>query len=236
MEILPAVDVMGGECVQLVQGERGRATGYGDPLACARRWVDEGARWLHVINLDGAFGTASSNADVVRRLVSETGIDVELGGGIRSLADAAGWLDAGAERVILGTHAVENPDALRWLSKEYGSERVMAGVDARGSEITVAGWRETRGNYLRWAEVFVEQGAGSLLYTNVGVEGLQQGIDPEPVRALVETVRCPVVVAGGVTTVDDVRTLRELGAAGVVLGSALYSGRITLAVALEAAA
>lgn len=236
MEVLPAVDVMGGECVQLVQGERGRATGYGDPLACARRWVDGGAHWLHVINLDGAFGAARANADVVRRLVSETGIDVELGGGIRSLADATGWLDAGAERVILGTHAVENPDALRWLSREYGPERVMAGVDARGTEIAVSGWQETRGNYLRWAELFVEQGAGSLLYTNVAVEGLQQGIDPEPVRALIEAVPCPVVIAGGVTSVEDIRVIRELGAAGVVLGSALYSGRLTLAGALEAAA
>ena len=92
--------------------------GSGDPLACARRWVDEGARWLHVINLDGAFGAARANADVVRRLVAETGVAVELGGGIRSLEDATGWLDAGVDRVILGTHAVENPDALRWLSRE----------------------------------------------------------------------------------------------------------------------
>lgn len=236
MEVLPAVDVMGGECVQLVQGERGRATVYGDPLACARRWIDEGARWLHVVNLDGAFGEAQANADVVRRLVSETGVRVELGGGIRSLEDATGWLDAGVDRVILGTHAVENPDSLRWLSREYGPERVMAGVDARGSEIAVAGWRETRGNYLRWAEVFVEQGAGALLYTNVAVEGLQQGIDPAPVRALVESVPVPVVVAGGVTTPGDVRVLKEIGAAGAVLGSALYAGRISLAEAREAAA
>ena len=236
MEVLPAVDVMGGECVQLVQGERSQATGYGDPLACARRWIAEGARRLHVINLDGAFGEARANADVVRRLVDETGVGVQLGGGIRSLQDAAGWLDAGVDRVILGTHAVEHPDALRWLSREYGSERVMAGVDARGSEIAVAGWQETRGNYLRWAEVFVEQGAGALLYTNVSVEGLQRGIDPAPVRALIEAVPVPVVVAGGITTVEDVRVLRDLGAAGVVLGSALYSGRITLAGALEAAA
>lgn len=236
MEVLPAVDVMGGECVQLVQGERSQATGYGDPLACARRWIGEGARRLHVINLDGAFGEARANADVVRRLVDETGVGVQLGGGIRSLQDAAGWLDAGVDRVILGTHAVEHPDALRWLSREYGPERVMAGVDARGSEIAVAGWQKTRGNYLRWAEVFVEQGAGALLYTNVSVEGLQRGIDPAPVRALIEAVPVPVVVAGGITTVEDVRVLRDLGAAGVVLGSALYSGRITLAGALEAAA
>ena len=234
MEIFPAVDVMDGHCVQLVQGERDRATRYGDPLACARRWCDEGARALHVINLDGAFGTAQKNVDLIRELVRETGAFVELGGGIRSLEDASGWLDAGVARVILGTHAVEQPDALRWLSKEYGSERVMAGVDARGTEIAVAGWQETRGNYLRWAEVFVEMGAGSLLYTNVSVEGLQRGIDPAPVRALLETVPCPVVVAGGVSSAGDVRALRDLGVAGAVLGSALYAGRITLAEALEA--
>ena len=235
MEIFPAVDVMGGQCVQLVQGERERATHYGDPLACARRWCDEGATALHVINLDGAFGTARENVALIRELVRETGAFVELGGGIRSLDDGAAWLDAGVARVILGTYAVEQPDALRWLSKEYGSERVMAGVDARGTELAIAGWQETRGNYLRWAEVFLEMGAGALLYTNVAVEGLQQGIDPVPIQALLEAVACPVVVAGGVTTVEDVRVLRELGAAGIVLGSALYSGRITLSSALEAA-
>src|SRR5690606_28589151 len=121
-------------------------------------------------------------------------------------------------RIILGTHAVNQPDSIRWLSREYGPERVMASVDARGSELAVEGWRETRGNYLRWAEVFIEQGAGSLLYTNVAVEGLQRGIDLEPVRALIEFVPCPVVVAGGVTTAEDVRLLRGLGAAGAVLG------------------
>ncbi len=234
MEIFPAVDVMDGHCVQLVQGERERATQYGDPLTCARRWCDEGARALHVINLDGAFGAARKNVALIRELVRETGAFVELGGGIRSLEDAAGWLDAGVARVILGTHAVEQPDVLRWLAKEYGSERVMAGVDARGTEIAVAGWQETKGNYLRWAEVFVEMGAGSLLYTNVSVEGLQQGIDPGPVRALLETVPCPVVVAGGVSSGEDVRALRDLGAAGAVLGSALYAGRVTLTEALEA--
>lgn len=236
MEVLPAVDVMDGRCVQLVQGDRDRATVYGDPIACALRWCETGARWLHVVNLDGAFGEARANAAVIRRLVSETGVRVELGGGIRSLTDAAAWLDTGVERVILATYAVEHPDALRWLSTEYGSERVMAGVDARGSEIAVAGWQEGRGNYLRWAEVFVEQGAGSLLYTNVSVEGLQQGIDPGPVRALIASVPCPVVVAGGITTVGDVRTLRWLGAAGAVLGSALYAGRLALPDAMEAAA
>ena len=234
MEIFPAVDVMDGHCVQLVQGERERVTRYGDPLACARRWCDEGAKGLHVVNLDGAFGASQANAGLIRDIIRETGAFIELGGGIRSLEDAAGWLDSGVNRVILGTYAVEQPDALRWLSREYGPERVMAGVDARGTEIAVAGWQETKGNYLRWAEVFVEMGAGTLLYTNVSVEGLQQGIDPIPVTALLEIVSCPVVVAGGITSVSDVRTLRDLGADGAVLGSALYAGRISLSEALEA--
>ena len=204
MEIYPAVDVMDGHCVQLVQGERERVTRYGDPLACARRWCDEGAKGLHVVNLDGAFGASQANAGLIRDIIRETGAFIELGGGIR------------------------------WLSREYGPERVMAGVDARGTEIAVAGWKETKGNYLRWAEVFVEMGAGTLLYTNVSVEGLQQGIDPIPVTALLEIVSCPVVVAGGITSVSDVRTLRDLGADGAVLGSALYAGRISLSEALEA--
>jgi len=233
MKIFPAVDILGGKCVQLVQGKRESATAYGDPLACATRWLDEGADALHVVNLDGAFGSSQKNADLIAELIKKTGVEIELGGGIRSVEDAAHWLDTGVSRIIISTLATQKPECIRILADEYGSGRVMAGVDAKGNQIAVHGWQETAGNYLDWTTRFEELGAGSLLYTNVDVEGLQQGVRFEPVKRLIDHTRLPVVVAGGVSARSDVAGLRDIGACGAVLGSALYSGKIGLKEALE---
>jgi phosphoribosylformimino-5-aminoimidazole carboxamide ribotide isomerase len=234
MRIFPAVDILGGRCVQLVQGKRESATAFGDPLSCATRWLDQGADALHVVNLDGAFGNSAKNAELITDLVKKTGVEIELGGGIRSTEDAARWLKSGVMRVIIGTLATEKPESIRVLADEHGSERVMAGVDAKGGQIAVHGWLETAGDYVAWARRFEELGAGSLLYTNVDVEGLQKGVRFEPVRKLIDQVHIPVVVAGGVSARSDVTGLRDAGAFGAVLGSALYSGKITLKDALEA--
>ena len=235
MEIFPAVDVLRGMCVQLVQGERSTATIYGTPLENAERWINAGAKNLHVVNLDGAFSTSSENVKVIREVVAGTDVFVQVGGGIRSIADARGWLDAGVDRIIVSTFATKEPKALTALADEFGSERIMAGVDSRAGEIAVSGWQETAGDYIEWAQLFEQLGAGSLLYTNVDVEGLQAGIAQEPVKELIEAVSIPVVVAGGVSSVADVSALRRLGAAGCVLGSALYSGKIHLNEALKEA-
>jgi len=234
MRIFPAVDILGGQCVQLVQGKRESATVFGDPLSCATRWLDQGADALHVVNLDGAFGNSGKNAGLITDLVKKTGVDIELGGGIRTIEDATRWLGTGVSRVIIATLATERPESIRMLADEFGSECVMAGVDARGGQIAVHGWQETAGDYLAWARRFEELGAGSLLYTNVDVEGLQQGVRFGPVRNLIDHVHIPVVVAGGVSARSDVAGLRDAGASGAVLGSALYSGKITLKEALEA--
>lgn len=234
MRIFPAVDILGGQCVQLVQGKRESATVFGDPLSCATRWLDQGADALHVVNLDGAFGNSGKNAGLITDLVKKTGVEIELGGGIRTIEDATRWLGTGVSRVIIATLATERPESIRMLADEFGSECVMAGVDARGGQIAVHGWQETAGDYLAWARRFEEQGAGSLLYTNVDVEGLQQGVRFGPVRKLIDHVHIPVVVAGGVSARSDVAGLRDAGACGAVLGSALYSGKITLKEALEA--
>jgi phosphoribosylformimino-5-aminoimidazole carboxamide ribotide isomerase len=235
MEIYPAVDILDGRCVQLVQGRPDAATVYGDPAAWARRWLEEGANGIHIVNLDGAFGRAQKNADLIRTFIRETNAFVELGGGIRSVEDAAGWLDTGVDRVILSTLAVRAPETIRTLADEFGSARVMAGVDARGGEVMIEGWERPAGSYLAWAERFESLGAGSLLYTNVDVEGLQQGIALSPVEELLRRVRGPVVVSGGISSAEDVRALREAGAAGAVLGSALYAGKVRLSDVLEAA-
>ncbi|NYT20562.1 MAG: 1-(5-phosphoribosyl)-5-[(5-phosphoribosylamino)methylideneamino]imidazole-4-carboxamide isomerase [Methanomicrobiales archaeon] len=235
MIVFPAVDILGGRCVQLVQGRRETATDFGTPGDCARRWMQEGARHLHIINLDGAFGDSRRNAAVLREMINEIGIPVQLGGGIRSFEDAAGWLDLGVERVILGTSAVREPDLISRLADRFGSRRVMAGVDARQGKIAVEGWEKTAGDYIDWGRTFADLGAGSLLYTNVDVEGLQRGISPDPVARLIESVSIPVVVAGGVSSPADITVLKAIGAHGIVLGSALYSGKLSLREALEAA-
>jgi phosphoribosylformimino-5-aminoimidazole carboxamide ribotide isomerase len=234
MKVFPAVDILGGNCVQLVQGKRDSATRYGDPLTFARSWISKGAKALHIVNLDGAFGSSEVNAEKIRGVIEDTGVEIQLGGGIRSLDDARSWLNTGVDRIILSTFAVNNPDCLTILSDEYGSQRIMAGVDARHGQIVVDGWERPAGDYLDWAELFVAKGAGSLLYTNVNVEGLCRGIETEPVRLLTNKVTVPVIVAGGITNPSDVATLRECGAAGIVLGSGLYSGKITLEEALRA--
>jgi phosphoribosylformimino-5-aminoimidazole carboxamide ribotide isomerase len=233
MKIFPAVDILNGRCVQLVQGKRESATVYGDPLSCATRWLDEGATALHVVNLDGAFGSSSANAALITDLVRKSSLEIELGGGIRSLEDARYWLETGVDRIIISTLATQDPACIRTLVREFGSGRIMPGVDAKGGQIAVHGWQETVGDYLNWAVRFEQLGAGSLLYTNVDVEGLQQGVRLEPVKRLIDRVGIPVVVAGGVSSRSDVTGLREAGAHGVVLGSALYSGKISLADALE---
>jgi phosphoribosylformimino-5-aminoimidazole carboxamide ribotide isomerase len=222
MKIFPAVDILGGKCVQLVQGKRESATAYGDPLSCATRWLNEGADALHIVNLDGAFGSSSANAGLIKDLINKTGVEIELGGGIRSVEDARHWLETGVDRVIISTLATQDPACIRTLAKEFGSDRIMPGVDAKGGQIAVHGWQETAGNYLDWAARFEKLGAGSLLYTNVDVEGLQQGVRFEPVKRLIERVGIPVVVAGGVSSRSDVAGLRDAGAYGTVLGSALY--------------
>ncbi|MFA5347288.1 MAG: 1-(5-phosphoribosyl)-5-[(5-phosphoribosylamino)methylideneamino]imidazole-4-carboxamide isomerase [Methanoregula sp.] len=234
MRIFPAVDILGGQCVQLVQGKRESATAFGDPLSCATRWIDQGADALHVVNLDGAFGNSAKNVELITDMVKKTGVEIELGGGIRSTEDAARWLKTGVMRVIISTLATEKPESIRVLADEHGSERVMAGVDAKGGQIAVHGWQKTAGDYLAWARRFEELGAGSLLYTNIDVEGLQKGVRFEPVRRLIDHVHIPVVVAGGVSARSDVTGLRDAGAFGAVLGSALYSGKITMKEAREA--
>lgn len=235
MKIFPAVDILNGRCVQLVQGLRESATAYGDPLSCATRWLSEGAEALHVVNLDGAFGASAKNVDLITGIIKTTGVEIELGGGIRSVDDARHWLEIGVDRVIISTLATQDPSCIRILSREFGRERIMPGVDAKGGQIAVRGWQETAGDYLAWARRFEDLGAGSLLYTNVDVEGLQQGVRFEPVKRLIDHVTIPVVVAGGVSSVMDVAILKKAGAHGAVLGSALYSGKIALRDALEEA-
>ena len=228
-EVVPAVDMQDGEVVQLVQGERGTATRYGGPVEAARRWVDAGAGTLHLVDLDGAFDGERANAAAVDAVLDAVDVPVQLGGGIRTAEDARSLLDRGVDRVILGTAAVETPEIVAEVSETHPGS-VTVSLDARDGEVVVSGW--TEGTGLDPAEAagrYEELGAGAVLFTDVDVEGRLEGVNRDLVERVVDAVDVPVVASGGVAALDDVRALRDAGAAAVVVGTALYEGEFTLA-------
>ena len=232
-EVIPAVDIQDGEVVQLVGGERGTETGYGDPVTAAERWVDAGARTLHLVDLDGAFDGERKNATAIGRIVDAVDIPVQLGGGIRTADDAIDLLDRGVERVILGTAAVENPELVADISEAHPGS-VMVSLDASDGEVVVSGWTEGTGiDPAEAASEYEIRGAGAVLFTDVDVEGRLEGVETEPVRRVTEAVSIPVVASGGVATLEDVKSLQRTGASAVVVGSALYEERFTLEAAME---
>ncbi|WP_423743559.1 1-(5-phosphoribosyl)-5-[(5-phosphoribosylamino)methylideneamino]imidazole-4-carboxamide isomerase (plasmid) [Haladaptatus sp. SPP-AMP-3] len=233
-EVVPAVDMQDGEVVQLVQGEKGTETTYGDPVDAAEKWVEGGAETLHLVDLDGAFDGERKNAAAVESILEAVDVEVQLGGGIRTATDATDLLSRGIDRVILGTAAIENPDIVAEISEEYPGS-VMVSLDAKDGDVLVSGWTESTGlDPAEAAARYEELGAGAILFTDVDVEGRMEGVQTGPVRRVAEAVQIPVVASGGVASVDDVRTLRDAGASAVVVGSALYQGAFSLSEAVDA--
>jgi phosphoribosylformimino-5-aminoimidazole carboxamide ribotide isomerase len=232
-EVIPAIDLQGGQVVQLVGGERGSETEYGDPVTAARRWVEAGATTLHVVDLDGAFEGERGNAEAVSRVIDAIDVSVQLGGGIRSAEAATSLLDRGVDRVILGTAAIEKPEIVAEVAEKY-PESVVVSLDAKAGEVVVAGWTEGTGlDPAEAARKYEKRGASAILFTDVDTEGRLKGVETAPIERVAESVSIPVIASGGVTTLADVRALREAGADAVVIGSALYEGRFTLEDAIE---
>ena len=233
-EVIPAVDVQDGEVVQLVAGERGTETRYGDPVAAAEEWVERGASTLHLVDLDGAFEGERVNDDAFESIIETADVDLQLGGGIRTVDDAVDLLDLGVDRVILGTAAVETPEIVADIS-DHEPGAVMVSLDAKDGEVVVSGWTESTGlDPAEAAGRYAELGAGAILLTDVDVEGQLAGVNTELISRVCDRVEIPVVASGGVATIDDIHALRDAGAAAVVVGTALYEGTFTLAAAMAA--
>ena len=225
--IWAAVDVMDGECVQLKGGNPTTARFQRDPIEAARRWMREGADGLHVIDLDAAL-EHGSNVELLREIVGVRDRSVQIGGGVRDAAAIEDWITTGAERVIVGTRAVREPEWLRSMAERFPGRLVLA-LDARDGEVTVSGWTEASGvRAIDVARDVDDLGLAALLYTNVGIEGSLQGLDPTPIEELCGAVETPVLVSGGIKTADDVRTAYRLGASGVVIGTALYAEAVRM--------
>ncbi len=240
LQLLPAVDVADGQAVRLVQGAAGSETSYGDPMAAALAWAEAGAEWIHLVDLDAAFGRGNNTAqltDVVRELTAQPGLEVELSGGIRDDESLIAALETGCRRVNLGTAALENPDWTATVIAEYG-DRIAVGLDVRGTTLAARGWTKEGGDLWQTLERLEQNGCPRYVLTDVTKDGTLRGPNLELLREFCARTQAPVVASGGVSSLADLAALRELvplGVEGAIVGKALYAQAFTLPQALDVA-
>lgn len=238
MILYPAIDIRGGRAVRLMQGDYERETQYdSDPLDAARRWVGGGAEWLHVVDLDGARSGAPANLEHVRRIATEAEVPVQLGGGLRDAGAVEAALAAGAERVVIGTAALRDPEFLDAMLDEHGA-RVVVGVDARGGMAAAEGWVETSDEPAReLIRALADRGVSRIVFTPIEVDGTMTGPPLEELQAIALDLDAELIYSGGVGAVSDLRRLAMLGLpalGGAIVGRALYERRFTVSEAIEA--
>ncbi|WP_159499531.1 bifunctional 1-(5-phosphoribosyl)-5-((5-phosphoribosylamino)methylideneamino)imidazole-4-carboxamide isomerase/phosphoribosylanthranilate isomerase PriA [Microbacterium sp. 18062] len=235
--LLPAVDVAEGKAVRLTQGEAGSETSYGDPIDAAVEWARQGAQWIHLVDLDAAFGRGS-NAGVLRRVIKQVkGVQVELSGGIRDDASLDAALESGATRINLGTAALENPEWAADVIGRYG-DAVAVGLDVRGTTLAARGWTREGGDLWAVLDRLEDAGCSRYVVTDVTKDGTLRGPNVELLREVTTRTPKPVVASGGISSLDDIAALRDLvplGVEGAIVGKALYAGAFTLAEALDVA-
>ncbi len=235
--LLPAVDVADGKAVRLTQGEAGSETSYGDPVDAAAEWADAGAEWIHLVDLDAAFGRGS-NRGLLKRVIKQVrGVDVELSGGIRDDESLEAALEIGAKRINLGTAALENPEWAANVIGQYG-EAIAVGLDVRGTTLAARGWTRDGGDLWQVLERLEDAGCARYVVTDVTKDGTLRGPNLDLLREVMSRTPRPVVASGGISSLDDIAALRELvplGLEGAIVGKALYSGAFTLPEALDVA-
>jgi len=241
MTVYPAIELRQGRCVRLVQGEASKERVYSqDPVAVARIWEEQGAQWLHVVNLDGALGDdAGANLTALKGILGAVGARVQFGGGVRTADDIRRLLEVGVSRVILGTVAVRAPAVVEEALARFGPERLVVGIDARGGRVATHGWRKTSDiSAVDLAQQMGALGVERVVYTDIQRDGMLTGPNVEATRHLAKQTGLSVIASGGVGSLQDIRALAPYharGIEGVIVGMALYEGRFTLAEAIAAA-
>ena len=233
MLILPAIDIRGGQCVRLRQGDYSQETVFGsDPASMARRWVAQGAAYLHLVDLDGAKQGRPVNGDSIRAIVDAVDVPCQLGGGLRTESDIAEALGWGVERVIIGTKALKATKWFQDIAHEFPG-RIVLGIDARDGMVAAEGWLESsQRSAVDLARQYGQLELAAIVYTDIGRDGMLEGPNIDGLSQLVETVDLPIIASGGVTTLEDIKRLSQLRLAGCIIGRALYEERIKLAEAL----
>jgi len=236
VELWPAIDLRGGRCVRLLQGDYARETVFGDdPVAMAEEFVAAGARRLHIVDLDGAKDGRPTQAELVGRMVAAAGVPCQLGGGVRSLEAAEAYLAAGVARVVVGSLAIERPDLLTTLAEAHPG-RIVLGLDARDGRVAVRGWLETSGvAALDLARRHAALPLAAIVFTDIATDGTLAGPNLAALREMVAAVPLPVVASGGIAAAADIARVAATGCAGCIVGRALYEGRVTISAALAAA-
>lgn len=236
MILLPAIDLKDGRCVRLKKGEFSTASQVADSaLLTAQAFADAGAKWVHMVDLDGARDGVRQNFPIIYEVIQQSGLSVELGGGIKSELDVITIGEAGAGRIVIGSAAVTNPQVVEYAVKQYG-ERTAVGIDCLDGRVRTAGWEQDSGvNYLDLARQMEEKGVKTLIFTDIATDGMLSGPSFDQLAALQKAVKCNIVASGGVTTLDDVKRLRDMGLYGAIIGKAYYAGTLDLTEAVREA-
>jgi len=229
MEIIPAIDIRGGRCVRLYQGDYDQETVFDeDPVTAALMWYSQGARWLHVVDLDGAVAGEPKNTEAIGKIIKESGLLTELGGGIRQEEVVERLLGQGVRRIILGTAAIENRQLVERLCRRFG-QAIAVSLDARDGKIATHGWQKnTVTEVLQLSQEMVEAGVTRFVYTDIRRDGTLTEPNFDMIKGLIAETNVPVAVAGGIARLDHLRRIKELGAEGAIIGKALYTGDISL--------
>lgn len=236
MRIWPAIDLRGGKCVRLQQGDYNRETVFNDdPVQVAKRWVEEGADCLHLVDLDGARDGKLVNGEVIHNIVTSVDVTFQLGGGIRDESSIAELLKLGLDRLVIGTQALKNPAWFREMTRKYPKKLVL-GVDARNGMVATDGWLETsETSAIELAKQFESDPVAAVVYTDIAKDGMMAGPNLAAMAEMRQAAKLPVIASGGVTTAEDVRALSQIGVSGCIIGRTLYEGKLTIADAIAAA-
>lgn len=239
IQVYPAIDMKGGKCVRLYQGDYDQETIYGDsPFEMAKKFANEGATWIHLVDLDGAKDGAKIHANEVIRIANELPVKVQIGGGIRSKEDVSYYLDNGVSRVIIGSLAISQPELVAELIEEYGGDRIVIGLDAKDGMVATHGWLETSGkSAVEVGQYFASKGAKHVIFTDIATDGTLQGPNLKANKELAEATGLSIIVSGGISSLEDIGAVAELAkissVSGVITGKALYNNRFTLSDALQ---